>query len=561
MKQDAGQAAFEQAGLAGVLKYNRLIVQPNQRHYSWEEVHVTKLFKDLSKAISDNENSYFLGTIVTIPHTADETLEVVDGQQRLATTALLLAAIRDFLSGKEPVIVESINNEFLTGIDRIKRERVPRLRLNVDDNDLFGWLMTRNQNTPEPTANKPSLKLLKDAYSLAAQQVKNIVATLDAKDHGDVLNGWVSFLENKAVVVLVRVPSGANAYKMFETLNDRGLKSSQADLIKNYLFGRSGSRISEVQNRWAFMLGQLESMEEGEITVTFLRHTLIVLRGFVTESAVYEAVTDFVRSEQVAVSFSSSLETASSAYAAITNSDSDKWNSYPGSVRRSIEVLNLLDIKPVRPMILAIALRMTGIESAQALQFMVSLSVRLLVTRGTRTGSTEETIAGAAHALFTQKIATLADIKKQLSAIIPSDPVFKLEFETAQVIKAILARYYLRSLEMAAKGEPEPWFFPVNDPSIINLEHVLPKKPGTNWPEFAAEEVEIYANRLGNQVLLRASDNSIVKNDPFANKKPVLAASPYVLTNQIANVGTWNVAAISGRQKRLAELALIAWPI
>jgi uncharacterized protein with ParB-like and HNH nuclease domain len=51
------------------------------------------------------------------------------------------------------------------------------------------------------------------------------------------------------VVVLVRVPSGANAYKMFETLNDRGLRTSQADLIKNYLFGRGGARLPEVQTR------------------------------------------------------------------------------------------------------------------------------------------------------------------------------------------------------------------------------------------------------------------------------------------------------------------------
>ena len=67
MKDTTTQAAFEQAGLAGALKYNRLVVQPNQRHYSWEESYVTKLFKDLLKAINDDEQTYFLGTIVTIP--------------------------------------------------------------------------------------------------------------------------------------------------------------------------------------------------------------------------------------------------------------------------------------------------------------------------------------------------------------------------------------------------------------------------------------------------------------------------------------------------------------
>ena len=74
------------------------------------------------------------------------------------------------------------------------------------------------------------------------------------------------------MVVLLRVPSGANAYKMFETLNDRGLRTSQADLIKNYLFGRADDRIQEVQGRWSYKRGTLESLEEENITVVFLRH-------------------------------------------------------------------------------------------------------------------------------------------------------------------------------------------------------------------------------------------------------------------------------------------------
>ena len=77
---------------------------------------------------------------------------------------------------------------------------------------------------------------------------------------------------------------------MFETLNDRGLRTSQADLIKNYLFGRSGDRIQEVQTRWSYMRGTLESLEDENITVDFLRHALIANRGYTRESQVYDAV-------------------------------------------------------------------------------------------------------------------------------------------------------------------------------------------------------------------------------------------------------------------------------
>src|SRR3954449_2986471 len=112
MADAKNQIAFEQAGLGSILKHHQLVVPPNQRDYAWIDRQVKQLFQDYAKAIADGEQGYFLGTIVTIPRVND-TIEVVDGQQRLATTAILLAAMRDYLRGKEDVLVESINNEFL----------------------------------------------------------------------------------------------------------------------------------------------------------------------------------------------------------------------------------------------------------------------------------------------------------------------------------------------------------------------------------------------------------------------------------------------------------------
>ena len=445
-----------------------------------------------------------MGTVVTIPRT-EGTLEVIDGQQRLATTAILLAAIRDYLGNNEPILVEAINNEFLTGINRGKRERLPKLKLNVDDNDLFHWLITRNPNDAEPSSTKPSHRLLKSAYDISRKHVKNIVSTLETKDHGDELNRWVSFLENGASVVLVRVPSGANAYKMFETLNDRGLRTSQADLIKNHLFGKSGARFSEVQSRWSFMRGQLETLEEEDITVTFLRQALIAMRGFVRAEGVFDSVVETVKSEQSAVTFASSLETASNAYVAIFNPEHDKWNNYPDSARRSIEVLNLLDIKPLRPVLLVIAMKMEDKEAAQSLQFMVSQSVRLLITASTRTGSVEEALAAVAHAIFKGEITTAAELRHRLGQITPNNEVFRLDFETAKVSKGQLARYYLRSLEMAAKEEPEPWFFPTD-------EFDEPSCRGANMePRRNSRETE-RTRRIGAQGLADMKSKSKIQN-------------------------------------------------
>lgn len=560
MADKQSQIVFEQSGLGSVLKHTRLIVPPNQREYAWTDREVTQLFQDFAKAIADGEPVYFLGTIVTIPQ-ADGTLEVSDGQQRLATTAILLAAIRDYLVGKEDVLVESINNEFLTGIDRARRSRVPKLRLNIDDNELFGWITARNPDDPKPDETKESHTLLIQAYTEAQKHVRNIVSGLDSKDHGDLLNLWVSFIEHRAMVVLLRVPSGANAYKMFETLNDRGLRTSQADLIKNYLFGRAGDRIQEVQGRWSYMRGTLESLEEENITVVFLRHALIAIRGHTREIEVYDTVQDMVKGDQAAVNFASTLEVLANAYVATFNPEHEKWNGYPDSSRRAIEVFNLLNIRPMRALLLAVTAKFTPKESAQTFQFLVSLGVRLLIASSTRSGSVELPLAGASNDVFTGKIETTGDLKKRLNDIMPTNEEFRSAFEMARVAKAQLARYFLRSLEMAAKEEAEPWFMPTQDRSIINLEHILPKKPEDNWPQFTDDEAAMYFRRLGNQALMRASDNSDLKSAEFRDKKRIYAESPYVLTSQIAALDDWSVSAISTRQTALADLALVTWPI
>ena len=113
---------------------------------------------------------------------------------------------------------------------------------------------------------------------------------------------------------------------------------------------------------------------------------------------------------------------------------------------------------------------------------------------------------------------------------------------------------------MTAKDEAEPWFILHEDRQIINLEHVLPKKPQDNWPQIDDEEIRRLTTRLGNLALLRVTDNSDLKSYGFAEKKPIYAASPYLLTNMIGEVDDWTATAIDERQKRLAELAVSTWP-
>ena len=552
------EIGFEQRGLGSVLKQNQLSVPPNQREYSWTEKEVRTLFQDFAKAIFEGEPSYFLGTIVTIPR-ENGMLEVVDGQQRLATTAILLSAIRDYLFPREEIIAESINNEFLTGIDRDLRDRVPRLRLNLDDNDFFKARLSGADPAPEPT--KISHRLLDDAFSEAHAHVGKVVNGHDEKDHGDILNKWIDFIENRALVILLRVPNSANAYRMFETLNDRGLRTSQSDLVKNYLFGRAGERLSEVQQKWAYMRGALETMDDEDITITFLRHALIVIQGFVREAQVYDTVQNHAKAPQPVVTFANNLEVLANSYVAIHNPEHEKWKAYSDETVKAIEVLNLFSIRPMRAMMLAAAQSFPEKEAGKAFKFCISLGVRLMIASRTRTGSVEERLAEAAHRIFVNEISSSEELASYLEKMTPSNDRFQAAFEIATVSNRKLARYYLRSLEMAAKGENEPWHIPNDDRSAINLEHVLPEKPEGNWPQFSDDQVKIYFKRIGNLALLRASENSTLKSAEFGDKKAVYAGCPYVLTEQISEVENWTMLEITARQKTLATIALEAWPL
>jgi uncharacterized protein with ParB-like and HNH nuclease domain len=158
-----GKIKFEDTGIGNLLRAGRLRVPPNQRSYRWEEEHILDLFQDLDKAI--DEEDYFLGTIV-LTGAAGPIPEVTDGQQRLATTTILLAAIRDFfLERGRDKIVQQLENDFLRTIEYGSEEAVPRLSLNTDDNQFFiNAILLRPSERPSyvigelPESNRRILK-------------------------------------------------------------------------------------------------------------------------------------------------------------------------------------------------------------------------------------------------------------------------------------------------------------------------------------------------------------------------------------------------------------------
>jgi len=153
-------------------------------------------------------------------------------------------------------------------------------------------------DTPERKNAKPtkeSHKLIKQAADMAAQHVRDVVAPHNKAAQKAELNRWVKFIRNEAQVVVLSVPDDVDAYLLFETLNDRGLKASQADLLKNYLLSQTKNGMAEGQHKWAQMTGALESLRQDDVTVKYLHHLLITLHGPTRAAEIFGKVKDTVK--------------------------------------------------------------------------------------------------------------------------------------------------------------------------------------------------------------------------------------------------------------------------
>jgi len=555
---------FEHLGIATVLKHQRLLVPPNQRDYLWEDSHVKDLFQDIAEAINGDKPSYFLGTIV-LTAGEDGVPQVTDGQQRLATISILLASFRDYYSEKKrDMLVGSIENDFLFEIDRSTERRVPKLTLNIDDKDYFNKRILSRPGHEDRSVQlqRTSHELIDSAAKRASKQVEAIVAQHNDKAAMAALEKWTKYLLNDATVIEIIVPDSVNAFKMFETLNDRGLKVSQAYLVKNFLFGEAGySAVNEMHQKWGQMDGALEALADDDAVMNYLWNMAIMMNGHTRNPEIFDKIRDAVKGSPQAVEFVTMLADRSSDYIAIMQPDHVKWKTYPSSVRQLIETMNVLRVKVQRPCMFAISVKFSPNEAAKAFKLILSWSVRFLIVGGGRSGGVQEFYANIAHGIENREIKNAEDLARKAEGFIPSDTEFEGAFASANVSANHLARYYLRAIEQKTIENPNPEFVVNADATQVTLEHVMPQHPEGSWSQILTEVAEAHVNRLGNLALLGAASNVAAGNDSIRDKAKVYAKSGFKWTKMMAMAKSWGPSDINARQQKMAKEAVSIWSL
>lgn len=565
---------YKASGIAAVLRTESLAVPAYQRSYSWSSTEedddetrearqpVAEFWNDLSNSYRLDQ-SYFLGTIVLSNEGAEESRKaVLDGQQRLATTSVLMAAIRDqFDSRGESADARSIQDDYVGKWDRVAGELRPRIVLNTDDREFFRQAVLNRDVGFSATSR--SQERIREAYLFLAAQVQQFADDTGARWKEELLR-LVKYVDDRVQVIAITVADESDAFLIFETLNDRGADLTIADLLKNYLFSRAGARLDEVRDAWMRTLSNLDIPKVGNARFTlFARHFMSMRHGVVRERELYSRIKSEANDPNSSVEFANQLDRLSRFYYALLTADSDVWSNYPDNVRQAAEVIVELNLERYRPLLLAALSKFSSSEVQRLVKAIVSWSIRGLAGGRFNGGVAEAAFCTVAKEIAEGRITTADEVlaDSRMDSLIPSDVEFARDFAQWRLNKGSLARYVLRSLELAERGELEPELVVNPDVDQVNLEHVLPKSPRSiDWPQFAPEEQKLYVDRIGNLALLQKGPNGRIGNKAWADKKPVLKASTLKLTSSIADYADWSKEAIVDRQDKFAQKAIIIWP-
>jgi|JI9StandDraft_2_1071091.scaffolds.fasta_scaffold20253_2 uncharacterized protein with ParB-like and HNH nuclease domain/predicted transport protein len=557
--------ATEAKFLDFLMKSPQFVIPIYQRTYSWSEKECRQLWDDVIRTGSDDRISvHFVGSIVYIEQglsqvTHKSPLLVIDGQQRLTTVTLLLAALAKAVGEDEPM--EGFSAEMLRGyylMNPLERgERKYKLLLSQTDKDTLTALV----GSLEPP-QEPSLRITQN-FGLFAEWLKGCKGDLLAVCKG---------LAKLVVVDIALNRDQDNPQLIFESMNSTGKELSQADLIRNYvLMGLEPDLQTRLYEQfWRPMEIDFGQEAYGTHFDAFMRHYLSVKTGAIPRiDEVYEAFKDHARSPNTAAAGVEPLVKDIRVYARYfcamalgAEHDADLHNAFLD--------LRELKVDVAYPFLLELYHdHKTGILSKEDLLAcvrMVEAYVFRRVICAIPTNSMNKTFGTFAKAL--KKDRYLESVKAHFLSLpsyrrFPTDEEFRRDLHTRDLYNFRSRSYWLRRMENHGRRERVA----VDE---YTIEHILPQNPNLSakWREALGPEWQriqaTWLHTLGNLTL--TAYNADYSDRPFVDKRDMpdapekgLRQSPLKLNQGVGVLENWNEDTIKARAGRLADVALGIW--
>jgi hypothetical protein len=547
-----------------------LTTPPFQRTFAWDRPEVDDYWSDLKRALdtTGGPTDYFLGLIVL-----DDKRHIQDGQQRLAMTLLLSSEIYESVEAAK----QAGSHDAQLAIDAagpvvpaLRQSPSAKLQISLQDQDVLLNRAGVESDSPESTRRLAAAR---------ARLRKHLDDDLRSRTTPDSklarLKQWGEYLRAGAYIVVLRVPP-RDAHNIFETLNTRGVRLSNGDLVKSHLIGRSSdagvavAKWDQVTNALKDVKGRYEDDLE-----SFLLHYFGSRYKRTTKGEFFDDYRRKVEPLDPLVALDELIANAK-IYRALADpaAASRFWKDIGVGTQQAIELLNGLGLKQLRYLLLAV-LRDLGKgqklaprrkKQREAVIQIASWTVRGLVDGRTGGGEAERTYINAAAGVRDGTINTVDKLRAFLrnrNMFISDDKLFKskfLDFPWDRATSHTRARALLLALEhrqMGAKAAVAPR-------DTLTVEHVLPQSPNAGeWQQFTDEERVIYAYNIGNLLLVDGPSraNDLLGNKEWPAKKALIKSwGPQTpLTAAAIKFTKWDRKTIERRRESLANVAVRAW--
>lgn len=546
--------------MANGLQY---VVPRFQRDYAWGTEQWEDLWEDL-EATAKNDQHY-MGYLV-FQSDDEKIFSVIDGQQRITTVSLIIISAlylleelikKDIEVSDNTQRLNNFRNSFIGFTDTVSLVTKSKLTLNRNNDDFYRNFICPLQLLP--------LRGLSQSQKNLAEAVKffrDKIITVANKDDGASIAEFIEGLLDKLLFTTISVGSDLNAYRVFETLNARGVQLSVPDLLKNYLFSLidkdksiDDSELVRLEEQWDFIVKQLGTIDFTKfVTAHWNSYHVSSSRG-----QLFKKIKSEIIDRESAFLYLKSLSESVGIYAALHNADDELWllNEYKGA-REPVKVLNLFSIKQPFSMLITAHRTLPLDRFCRLLKSLEVISVRYNVV-GSRQANTQDRIYNnIAIRLHKGELKNISSVNNALRDVYPSDEDFKEDFRLKSVRtlrSPKKARYLLGEIERTVQVGN------ALDASMLTIEHILPESPDGSWIKEFGKDYNDYIDRLGNMTLVSKELNRELDRKDFLAKKELLKKEPLGITTKIFEYEKWVGDSVNERQNWLGSYAAQRWKI
>lgn len=536
----------KQSELGSLLEGKSVLTVPvYQRNYAWKSEQVEAFLNDIEDIAIRDEGEHFFGAIVLLDRQEQKELELIDGQQRITTTVMLLSVLRDLTNnigvdgivlGDNMVSVPTRINSMLKLNDQV----TDRYRANYKLEKVFKEFVLMGNDHPHRKTFKTHFKDLDSKQRLYATELQKAHGMIDERVQrwfsdvredkdaaGKKILEVVNRIRENYLFLEVKMHNEDDAFVFFETLNDRGLRLTPSDLLKNVTLQKAKAEnpnsLEEVLDEWDATVEKLVGVQFSK----FLRHYLLTIQDSKVQTknifATFKKIIDGY-GEGGAVKNLKLLRKSAELYSQVLPGEST------GNITLDRVAQRLNQFSETHRVLLLAVLRGGFSKQAVEVAFKTvdALSFRWILT-GRNAQELETMYQIAANSILPGDDTSLKNAFTPLLEALPKDEAVRQAIIN-EPARRDLQLYVLGRLEEGLAGHGNVW-----QAQALHVEHLAPQRPSSDsdWfskvakakPGVGQPSYSDYSSKWGNLSLLEFEINTSIGNSSWEKKLKGVAAA------------------------------------